>query len=91
MAAVKLMPEANEQFLALPRGIRPRVTRLFDRLRRWPTVSGAKALSGGLAGRYRLRTGDYRVQFHPERDQAADGGWYVTVEKVGHRDGFYDE
>ena len=38
-----------------------------------------------------MRTGDYRVQFVPRRDGAADGGWRVTVEKVGHRDGFYDE
>jgi mRNA-degrading endonuclease RelE of RelBE toxin-antitoxin system len=87
MATVELTPAADAQFQALPRGIRTRVTRLFDRLEHWPDVSGAKA----LAGHYRLRTGDYRVQFHPERDEAADGGWYVTVEKVGHRDGFYDE
>jgi mRNA-degrading endonuclease RelE of RelBE toxin-antitoxin system len=31
-----------------------------------------------------MRTGDYRVQFHVRGD-------VVTVEKIGHRDGFYDE
>jgi mRNA-degrading endonuclease RelE of RelBE toxin-antitoxin system len=31
-----------------------------------------------------MRTGDYRVQFFIERG-------VVVVEKVGHRDGFYDE
>ena len=47
-------------------------------------MSGAKPLRGELAGRYRLRTGDYRIQFHVAAD-------VVTVEKIGHRDGFYEE
>jgi mRNA-degrading endonuclease RelE of RelBE toxin-antitoxin system len=41
-------------------------------------------LRGELAGHYRLRTGDYRVKFFVTGD-------VVTVEKIGHRDGFYDE
>jgi mRNA-degrading endonuclease RelE of RelBE toxin-antitoxin system len=41
-------------------------------------------LSGELAGRYRLRTGDYCVQFQLEGDN-------VVVEKIGHRDNFYGE
>jgi mRNA-degrading endonuclease RelE of RelBE toxin-antitoxin system len=59
----------------------------FDRartLQQWPSVSGAKPLRGELAGRYRLRTGDYRIQFRVAGDR-------VTVEKIGHRDGFYGE
>ena len=91
MATVDVTPTAHTQFEALPRGIRLRVARLLDRLERWPHVSGAKALSGNLAGRRRMRTGDYRVQFVPERDDTAQGGWRVTVEKIGHRDGFYDD
>lgn len=47
-------------------------------------MSGAKPLSGDLAGLFRLRTGDYRVQFRVERQR-------IVVEKIGHRDGFYDE
>ncbi|HUY91186.1 MAG TPA: hypothetical protein VMV10_20780 [Pirellulales bacterium] len=90
MATVELTLEADAQFRALPRGIRPRVTRLLDRLEQWPEVSGAKPLSGKLAGRWRMRTGDYRIQFHPQRDETADDGWLVVVEKIGHRDGFYD-
>jgi len=31
-----------------------------------------------------MRTGDYRVQFRIR-------GETVTVEKIGHRDGFYEE
>jgi mRNA-degrading endonuclease RelE of RelBE toxin-antitoxin system len=47
-------------------------------------VSGAKPLRGALAQRYRMRTGDYRVQFFVVGD-------VVTVEKVGHRDRFYED
>jgi mRNA-degrading endonuclease RelE of RelBE toxin-antitoxin system len=94
MASVVITAEAQEQFLCLPRVIQARMERVFVRLERWPEVSGAKALSGELAGCYRIRTGDYRVQFrvvagdaktrtaHPDR---------VVVEKVGHRDGFYED
>jgi mRNA-degrading endonuclease RelE of RelBE toxin-antitoxin system len=47
-------------------------------------VSGAKPLSGPLAGHYRLRTGDYHLQFRAE-------GENVIVEKIGHRDRFYED
>lgn len=83
MATVLLTPEAQDQFDALPTAIRARIDALFRRLRNWPNVSGAKPLRGGLANRWRMRTGDYRVQFRIE-------GETVVVEKVGHRDGFYD-
>jgi mRNA-degrading endonuclease RelE of RelBE toxin-antitoxin system len=83
MATVVITAEALEQVAALPRRIKARVTRLTERLEKWPEVSGAKPLTGNLAGHYRLRTGDYRLQFRVE-------GETVTVEKVGHRDGFYE-
>ena len=44
----------------------------------------AKALSGNLAGHWRLRTGDYRLQFRVD-------GPTVIVERMGHRDRFYDD
>jgi mRNA-degrading endonuclease RelE of RelBE toxin-antitoxin system len=72
------------EFTGLPRSIQPRIIKMVERLRRWPNISGAKPLSGDLAGHYRLRTGDYRVQFR------VDGGT-VVVERMGHRDGFYDD
>ncbi len=84
MADVFLTNDAAEQLHLLPRPIRGRMLRLLERLRNWPNVSGAKPLRGDLAGRYRLRTGDYRLQFFPE-------GENVIVEKMGHRDGFYGE
>ena len=35
-------------------------------LRAWPEVSGVRPLRGDLVGHFRLRTGDYRVQFRVE-------------------------
>ena len=65
MALVELTANADAQFHALPRGIGPRVMRLFERLESWPDVSGAKPLSGKLAGRWRMRTGDIAFSFIP--------------------------
>ena len=90
MATIELTRQAREQHDALPKTIKRRVERLVERLQGWPDVSGVKALSGNLAGRHRARTGDYRVQFHAER-LPGENDWRLTVEKIGHRDGFYDE
>ena len=84
MAKVTVAPEAAALFEALPRAIQTRIVRLFRRLRQWPRVSGAKPLRGRLGGSYRLRTGDYRVQFRVEGDE-------VRIEKIGHRDRFYGD
>ncbi len=65
------------------RVIRARIGRHFERLEAWPAVSGAKPLSGNLAGWYRLRTGDYRVRFRVE-------GETVVVDTIGHRSEFYE-
>ena len=75
MATVELTPEAAWQFDRMPLPIRARVNRLRERLARWPEVSGVKALSGNLAGHYRLRTGDYRLRFRVEGDK-------VIVDKI---------
>lgn len=81
---VELTPAAARQLADLPRVIRARATRVLERLERWPSVSGAKPLTGKLAGRYRIRTGDYRLQFHV-------AGATVVIERIGHRDGFYED
>jgi len=82
MAKVQLTTEAAEAIEDLPLVIHARVLALLKRLENWPVVSGARPLTGNLAGRYRLRTGDYRLQFRVE-------GRAVIVEKIGHRDRFY--
>jgi mRNA-degrading endonuclease RelE of RelBE toxin-antitoxin system len=83
MADVRLTPDAAVQLDATREPIHTRVLRILERLQDWPNVSGAKPLSGDLAGHWRIRTGDYRVQFHVTVDK-------VVVEKIGHRDGFYE-
>lgn len=87
MATVLITTEAREQFDALPTKIKDRIEVVFSRLGQWPQVSGAKPLRGDLAGQYRIRTGDYRVQFSVN---AKGQPVIVTVVKVGHRDGFYE-
>ena len=84
MTNVLLSPEVQRQVDRLPKVIRVRVWQLIRRLRQWPEISGAKPLRGNLAGRYRLRTGDYRLQFHIEEED-------VIIEQIGHRAGFYEE
>jgi mRNA-degrading endonuclease RelE of RelBE toxin-antitoxin system len=84
MAEVILAANARRELDELDRGIHHRVIGILARLGHWPEVSGAKSLRHGLAGRYRIRTGDYRVQFRVI-------GHLVIVEKIGHRDGFYED
>ncbi|NLF06577.1 MAG: type II toxin-antitoxin system RelE/ParE family toxin [Pirellulaceae bacterium] len=81
---VTLSAEAASNLESLSNPIHGRVLKLLVRLQQWPNVSGAKPLAAGLAGCYRLRTGDYRLQFHVAGD-------VVVVEKIGHRDGFYED
>ena len=82
MAKVVLTPEAADELDAVNEPLHARILRLLDRLEAWPNVSGAKRLTGNLAGYLRLRTGDYRVLFRTDGDR-------VIVEKIGHRDRFY--
>jgi mRNA interferase RelE/StbE len=84
MPNVTLLYDAAMQLGDLPKPIKARIVELLVRLADWPEVSGAKPLTGKLAGHFRLRTGDYRLQFRIEREE-------VLVEQIGHRDGFYEE
>ena len=84
MTQVLLERAAAEELSKLRHPLFARINRILERLEDWPDVSGVKPLSGNLAGHYRVRTGDYRVQFFLE-----DGS--VVVEKIGHRDGFYED
>jgi mRNA interferase RelE/StbE len=84
MATVRLTAEADEQAVRLPKRIHARVVRIVARLRNWPAVSGAKPLSGDLAGWYRIRTGAYRIRFRIQGDE-------IIVDKIGHRKDFYED
>lgn len=80
---VRLTATARAQLEQLPKSIRARMYNLLERLEKWPNVSGAKPLRGNLAGRYRLRTGDFRMQFRVINN-------VVIIEQIGHRDRFYE-
>jgi len=80
---VRLTATAREQLAQLPESIRARTYDLLERLEKWPNVSGAKPLRRNLAGRYRLRTGDFRMRFRV-------AGNVVIIERIGHRDRFYE-
>ena len=84
MATVTYTPDAAKQLRELPTTIQIRIAQVIVRLQEWPEVSGVKPLRHELAGHYRIRTGDYRVQFHIV-------GESVIVERIGHRDGFYED
>jgi mRNA-degrading endonuclease RelE of RelBE toxin-antitoxin system len=81
---VTITPEAAKEFDRLPPTIQRRMIAIFGRLRSFPAVSGVKPLRGSLAGQYRMRTGDYRLQFRVDDKR-------IIVEKIGHRDGFYED
>jgi len=83
MANVTLELGAAEQLRKLPERIKSRMANVIQRLDNWPAVSGAKPLRGELARHYRIRTGDYRLQFRVEGDE-------VIIERIGHRDRFYE-
>jgi mRNA interferase RelE/StbE len=80
---IRLTSLAEKELYGLPKSIRCRVNGLLDRLEKWPDVSGVKPLRGKLAGRYRLRTGDFRLQFRL-------AGEDIIIERIGHRKNFYD-
>jgi len=84
MSDITLSPAARRQFDRLPKTIKVRVLHLVERLEHWPRVSGMKPLTGNLAGHFRLRTGDYRLQFRIAGDQ-------IIIERIGHRADFYDQ
>jgi mRNA-degrading endonuclease RelE of RelBE toxin-antitoxin system len=97
MVTVTLVNEAREQLSVLLRTIALRMEKLLVvRLKQWPHISGVKYLRGDLAGKCRLRTGDYRLQFYVEESKKKTKeqeltDYLVVVEKLGHRDGFYED
>jgi len=86
MYEIRSAEEARENFKSLPLRIQVRVQDVFDRLTRWPNVSGVKPLRGSLKGAYRIRTGDWRVIFTMD-----DRAKRVTVIRVKNRRDVYDD
>jgi mRNA-degrading endonuclease RelE of RelBE toxin-antitoxin system len=88
---VLITREAQKEFNELPAEMKFRAQEIFERLRNWPLVSGAKGLGKELAGQYRIRTGKYRVQFRVNMTNEDEKEvTVVTIVKIGHREGFYE-
>jgi mRNA interferase RelE/StbE len=85
MFEVRETDDANADIQQLPLDIRFRIQTLYQRLARWPDVSGVKSLRGNLQGAYRLRTGDYRVLFRVERNAKR-----IVVFHIAHRRDVYE-
>jgi mRNA-degrading endonuclease RelE of RelBE toxin-antitoxin system len=85
MPSTRITPSAQREFDRLPLVIRARVLAVFERLKEWPDVSGAKPLRGNLTGNYRIRTGSYRIIFRI--DQQGD----PTVWHIGNRKDVYED
>jgi mRNA-degrading endonuclease RelE of RelBE toxin-antitoxin system len=81
---VVMTKEPAKEFERLPTTIKVRVLDIFVRLQAWPDVSGAKPLRHGLAGHYRLRTGDWRVMFRVVAPN-------VIVVSIEHRSRVYED
>ncbi len=84
MATVTVTPTARKELARLPKEVHCRIWKGLHRLKNWPQVGGVKALSGNLAGSFRLRIGEYRARFSVKGDT-------VTVDKIGKRGDFYDD
>ncbi|MHB1157635.1 MAG: type II toxin-antitoxin system RelE family toxin [Phycisphaerales bacterium] len=84
MVNVTFSRSARKELDALPKTVRPHVWRIVDELEDWPRVSGAKPLRGDLKGRFRKRTGDYRIVFRVQGDT-------LTIEKIGNRKDVYED
>jgi len=84
MVTVEVTPAALADLSRLPKVIQERAWKVVRRLRAWPTVSGVVALSGNLAGWYRIRTGDYRIRIRVIGDR-------LIVDRIGHRKDVYED
>ena len=86
MYEVRSAERAREDFKSLPLRIQVRVQDVFDRLTRWPNVSGVKPLRRSLKGAYRIRTGDWRVLFTVDVQTER-----VTVFRIDNRRDVYED
>lgn len=63
-ANVALTDKARKEILSLKNAVMAaRLWKLVDRLKSWPDVSGVKAQTGNLAGKYRIRTATTEFNF----------------------------
>jgi mRNA interferase RelE/StbE len=82
---VRVAPSAAKALARINKKDRLRVAGAIELLAIDPRPPGAKMLRGGEQGRWRVRTGDYRVVY-----AIADEGLIVLILRVAHRREVYD-
>lgn len=84
---IEYTPRSAKALRRLDRVVAERVFNAVERLRDLddPTTP-CKALTGPLAGLWRLRVGDYRVILDVQRDQLV-----IVALDLGHRSSVYDD
>ena len=83
---VEVQLSAERDFDHLPAKAQGQVFRALAALEENPRPPGIVALKGKLKGRYRLRTGDFRISYSVE-----DKAKVVRVWQIGNRDKFYNQ
>jgi mRNA interferase RelE/StbE len=84
---IELSPSARKQFAKLDRTTQQRIRSYLNSLissTEHPTQRG-KPLTGGLAGTWRYRAGDYRILCEIQNHRLV-----VLVIRIGHRSNIYD-
>lgn len=84
--AVRLADECERSLLKLDKQVARRIlVKLYGLADLDDPQSRCKALTGALAGLWRLRVGDYRVLLDIQRDQLV-----IVALDAGHRRSIYD-
>ena len=84
---VEVESDALDGLRRLPADVQAAIRARIDALADDPRPAGARALTGRLAGSYRLKVrGAYRIGYDVDDAQGV-----VTVWAVGHRDKFYEK
>lgn len=85
---VAMTADAIDGYGRAPGNVRDQIDGIMERLKAWPEVSGTRTLwgKGWAPGKYRMKTGDWRVEFYVDETDRA-----ITILRIGHRDDFYGE
>ena len=82
---IELTAGAEEDLERLTIEMARRVSRLMHLIEENPFGPPAEALQGDLKGLYKMRTGDHRVIYDPDRKRKV-----ATIEAIGPRSIVYD-
>ncbi|MCL2726500.1 MAG: type II toxin-antitoxin system RelE/ParE family toxin [Polyangiaceae bacterium] len=83
MVAVVITESAKKDVRKLPAAVKARVAEAITELASYPQVAGIKALKGALAGKLRVRVGDYRIVFTVSKGM-------LTIDAIADRKEIYD-